>query len=697
MAVLMGFSALVIDMGMLYNTRAELQRSADAAAISAASRLSGTTVWEEIREAAQEAADANRVLGAGVELESSDVVLGRAALPAPDSKYDFTPTLHFPNAVRVTLRRSSDSPSGPVPLFFARIFGRNWSNVSAQATAVLTPRDVVFVLDLSASHNDDSSLRAYKQINIDNREVWKHLKDPLTAQTDSLGFQSQVSVTSNGNGTSTVTVDLTSDGSNATSALSHVTFGLPPGAWAMAAATAASSGGYPIETGVDPTTGVGGLKFDESALGEDGQVETDTFEFTVPDEFLREMVVATKAGKNADVSISHNLAPGPLLGNMNNWGTSVTGPGWQFASDPGLARLARNSSWTLSSASVSQTLQAKGFAAYNSAEMAAINSSSYDGTTADYRRRVQVALGLARWKSGKSGGQPGGNGDNRIDANEFELLVPYPNKASNPATGSKKVGGSWDGFVDYVASSSSSMCKYDGKDFFGDAGLRYRFGLKTWVDYLQETQTGSSKSPGLDGAPTQPMGAVADAVKACLEIVHELEGDDLAGIASYGTVGYGPQEKPNQMSWLVDDVSVLRDRVEVLQAGMWTTNTNIAQGIDRGVDVLFDSPSARPNAAKVMLLLTDGIANQTRANPSVWDETNAARDTRLAAEDARARGVQIYTVSVGINADKGLMQEVAQIGGGEHRHAEGSIDQYERDLKKIFEDLGGKRPVVLIE
>jgi len=697
MAVLMGFSALVIDMGMLYNTRTELQRAADSAALSAASKLSGAASFDVIRQAAQEAANRNRVLNAPVLLDESDVVLGRASLPVSGEKYSFTPTQEFPNAVRVRLRRTANSPSGPVPLFFANIFGRSRADVSAHATALLTPRDIVFVLDLSSSHNDDSSLRAYKKTVIDNDEVWRYLKDPLGPRTDGLGFTSQVNVTSNGDGTSTVTIQLTSDGSTSTAALSHVTFGLPPGAQAMAAATAMSSGGYPVEVGTDPTTGVNGLKFDETSLGENGKVETDTFQFTIPDEYLRDMVVGTKAGKKVDVSVRHNLAPGPTFGNMNTWGDAVTGPGWQFASDPGLVRLPRSSSWSLSSAYVSQTLQANGYQPYTTAEMSAINSSQYDGTTADYRRRVMVALGLARWKSGKKGGQAGGNGDNRIDANELELLVPYPNQSSNPVSGSKKVGGSWEAYIDYVSNSNSSMNRYDGKEYFGDPGLRYRFGLKTWIDYLQEMEEGTSSSPGLNGAPTQPMGAVADAVQACLNIIDELEGDDLVGLASYGTVGYGPQEKPNHMSWLVDDVSVLRDRVSVLQAGMWSSNTNVAQGIDRGVEVLFDSPAARPNAAKVMVLLTDGIANQTRGNPTSSNQTRAAQDARQAALDARARGVRIHTVSVGVNAQTELMDDIAQIGGGEHNHAEGSIDQYEQELRRIFEDLGSKRQVVLIE
>ena len=42
------------------------------------------------------------------------------------------------------------------------------------------------------------------------------------------------------------------------------------------------------------------------------------------------------------------------------------------------------------------------------------------------------------------------------------------------------------------------------------------------------------------------------------------------------------------------------------------------------------------------------------------------------------------------------MQEIADIGHGEHFHAEGSMEQYSQRLASIFQRLGGKRPVELI-
>jgi Mg-chelatase subunit ChlD len=601
-AVLVGFGALAVDVGYLYCTQAELQRTADAAAMAAAGELANYADGDPLvraRQAAQDLAARNTVLGTGILLDpGADLTFGRAVWDG--TRYSFTPTEVLSNAVRVRARRTADSPNGAVPLFFANVFGQSRKDMSAEATAILTPRDVVFVLDLSGSHRYDSCLRSYKRITIANRDVWESLWDSALAQS----------------------------------------LGVP----------------RPTENG-EPA--------------------------------------------------------GPYIGNMRLWGAKDTNASWNFANDPGLVRLPKTGTWTLTGAYLSQTLSAKGFGSYVSAEVSAVNTtpSSYksgDGATLYYRRRVRVALGLDRWKSGKAGGQTGGNGDNYIDASEIAPMVPYPSSSSNPDTLCKQVGGNWDSFVDYVANSGSSMCQYaPDSEYWGDPGLQYRFGLKTFTDFLQVQEAGDSTSPGLAGAPEQPMGAVADATKTAIEIIRGLDGNDMIGLASYGTIGYGPGDKPNHMSWLTDDFDGVTIKVNKLQARMWTDYTNIAQGINKGLDVLMNSPvsSERAHAAKVMILLTDGNANQTLATPAsdtgghspYYNPTQAKADAVARATAIAAQGVQIFTISVGITADQALMEQIAAIGHGEHFHAEGSVESYRQQLETIFEKLGGERPVQLIQ
>ena len=66
------------------------------------------------------------------------------------------------------------------------------------------------------------------------------------------------------------------------------------------------------------------------------------------------------------------------------------------------------------------------------------------------------------------------------------------------------------------------------------------------------------------------------------------------------------------------------------------------------------------------------------------------------AEVAAAQGIRIFAVSVGVDSDTDLMEEIADIGHGEHFHAEGSIEEYSAELASIFQRLGGQRPVELI-
>lgn len=585
---LVGFMALAVDVGIMYSAKTEIQRAADSAALAAAAELGDYTDGDPMTRARTVAADfanRNKVLNAGVALAPSDVLFGQAYIDQGTGKYTFTETTELPNAVKVRLRRTAGSPSGPMSLFFARVFGIQSANLSAQATAVLTPRDIAFVLDLSGSHNDDSSLVSCKKTEVANRGVWEHLWDT-------------------------------------------------------------QYGPAPVVDG---------------------------------------------------------LPSGPSFGNMNLWGDPVTGPSGINTSDPGLFYLPKGSNWNLTTEFVSQTLSAKGYGTYTSDELSVINSKNRDSDSSAYKRRVQVALGLLRWKSGKPGGQAGGNGDNVIDSSEVVSMVAYPSSAANPTTKCKKVGGSWSSYCDYVMSSSSTMCVYNAAQYkYGDPNCRYRYGLKTWLDYVQNSQPSQSSSPGLAGSPEQPMGAVADAVKASIDIITALQSNDLVGMASYGTCGYGPDDQPDNMSWLTDDLASVRARVDTLQASMWTSTTNMAQGIDEGVNVLFNSSRARANAAKVVILLTDGRPNQTRANPTTYyDEWNtsspAYSDARTAAQDAAALGVRIYTISVGATCDLQLMQDIAAYGHGETFHAQGSVATYRQELQEILQSLGGKRPVILIQ
>jgi hypothetical protein len=145
LTVLVGFAALAVDMGILYNVKTEVQRTADSAALAAAwklldqEKLMGLPdMSEEINAAIGEAgayAARNKVAGAAPSLRNSDVLVGHLNDPTNLAEQISTGDINTYNAVQVTVRRDS-LQNGPIPLLFGQIFGLNSADVSAKATAV---------------------------------------------------------------------------------------------------------------------------------------------------------------------------------------------------------------------------------------------------------------------------------------------------------------------------------------------------------------------------------------------------------------------------------------------------------------------------------------------------------------------------------------------------------------------------------
>ena len=133
---LISFFALAVDLGHIFVTRTELQNTADSAALAAVSEI-----WNGIGVARQKAIDfgeAHQVAGEPIIVVPDDVVFGHYHLSTGQFTSSGTPT----NAVEVRSRRTNQSPSGPLELFFARMFGQDFTNVQAISRAVLDPRVV---------------------------------------------------------------------------------------------------------------------------------------------------------------------------------------------------------------------------------------------------------------------------------------------------------------------------------------------------------------------------------------------------------------------------------------------------------------------------------------------------------------------------------------------------------------------------
>jgi len=137
MTVLLSVAALTIDVGAMFNTRAELQRTADAASLAGAIAYLAVEDKEVAggiaNEVARNIAAANPMFGmrTAFTLHPSDVQLGRFIV---DSDL-FLPGASRPDAVRVVARRSEQT-NGPLDLFFAAVFGKHTVDLQAEAVAM---------------------------------------------------------------------------------------------------------------------------------------------------------------------------------------------------------------------------------------------------------------------------------------------------------------------------------------------------------------------------------------------------------------------------------------------------------------------------------------------------------------------------------------------------------------------------------
>lgn len=144
LVVIFAFVAFTVDVGYMSMTKSELQNAADASALAATVEIANGE--DAVRDTAKEIALLNVAAGAPVQLLESDIELGLFDFLTKEFETD----VPFPNAVRVRTRVTDH------PFFFAPVIDHHDFDLSASAIGMIDPRDIVFVVDLSGSMNDDT-------------------------------------------------------------------------------------------------------------------------------------------------------------------------------------------------------------------------------------------------------------------------------------------------------------------------------------------------------------------------------------------------------------------------------------------------------------------------------------------------------------------------------------------------------------
>ncbi|MEZ6040993.1 MAG: VWA domain-containing protein [Planctomycetaceae bacterium] len=144
MVAVFAFVAFTVDIGYMAVVRTQLQGAADAAALGSAQDIPAGAA--RVTSSAKSIAALNKAAGAPVSLDDSDIELGFFDY----AQKTFVVNPSSANAVRVTASVQNQK------YFFAQVMGNNAFDMQATSIGMLNPRDVVFVVDLSGSMNDDT-------------------------------------------------------------------------------------------------------------------------------------------------------------------------------------------------------------------------------------------------------------------------------------------------------------------------------------------------------------------------------------------------------------------------------------------------------------------------------------------------------------------------------------------------------------
>lgn len=197
------------------------------------------------------------------------------------------------------------------------------------------------------------------------------------------------------------------------------------------------------------------------------------------------------------------------------------------------------------------------------------------------------------------------------------------------------------------------------------------------------------------------IGALRDAAPAFVNVIEEIGDDDRIGVMGYGAIigNYDPAAEghhgvpytaapstlyPPDDAWcavkeadLTDDFDYLRNYVldsVTLSANKYNGWTPIGAALRDAAHCL--NANARPDIPKVVVLMSDGHANRPHGNGPGY-----AIDM---ANYALANEIRVYTISLGNGADEDLMQQIADMTGGEHFIAGGSALELSAALTDAF-------------
>ncbi len=177
------------------------------------------------------------------------------------------------------------------------------------------------------------------------------------------------------------------------------------------------------------------------------------------------------------------------------------------------------------------------------------------------------------------------------------------------------------------------------------------------------------------GQPVPPNSRWLDLVDGVNVFCDQLE--NTAKVEKVGLCSYSGTAAKNEN--LTEDYLKIMEELNKISDAFPGGSTNIGSGILEGINAVTDPKHCRPWANNALVLMSDGI-------------NTAGTDPLTAAANAAANEIPIYTISFSVEADQGLMQQIADMTGGTHYHA---VDATQ--LQEAFRTIAKRLPSLLTE
>ena len=278
--------------------------------------------------------------------------------------------------------------------------------------------------------------------------------------------------------------------------------------------------------------------------------------------------------------------------------------------------------------------------------------------------------------------------------------------------------GSWDNYIDYCRDANGSTPWYDYNIF--NTGHRRKFGMLTLVEFWLKKQKQFHQTPDLWKTRHYPFHAVKEGASLLCKLLKELDYGDELGLVTYDTnsrveTGLNDTGMP-YVDLGTNLITAEYNKIDVIQthkqAAHYGRTTNIGGGMQDSIDLL--NQHARYGAEPTIVVMTDGNTNVSDPNwsvPANWDwgsltdydgdgtadYTTSDQHKMYAifkAQEAAALGIKIHSMAVGANADRGMMEAMAFIGGGVFINIPGgsSVSQMESQVKQAFRKVAARVP-----